>query len=311
MRASGPSKQQVPLPVRIGWQGIQLRVPEGWFLKGYTGEWKEGYLQIGSPGSTEIDIKWVRSRRRTDLPYVLRQFLRRIERAKRRIRQPYLGTIKPIDEETLEFRWQSDERALGQIRRYPDCHTIVLIQARSGSRHETLHHLARAIFETLSVKPDPDGWVVWSLYGLCTAVPERFRLAKAQILTGQTRLIFRHRREHLLIERIARAEQLRKGYTFEEWANLWLKWEPYRRSARSKLDSTPEMVPSLRLSARLPLSTAIAETVRSVLTLHRPAWYVEAIAWVAPERNTIFHIHYQTPRKNALLEEVLARTRCP
>jgi len=59
------------------------------------------------------------------------------------------------------------------------------------------------------------------------------------------------------------------------------------------------------------LSTAIAETVRSVLTLHRPAWYVEAIAWVAPERNTIFHIHYQTPRKNALLEEVLARTRCP
>ncbi len=305
-RASGHSAPSTPLPVLIGWQGIQIRVPSEWFLKGYTGDWNDGYLQIGSPGSTEIDIKWVRSRRRTDLHYVLSQFLKRMERAKRRARQPYSGTIKPLDEHTLEFRWQSDERALGQIRRYPDCHTIALIQMRTASRHEPLHQLARPIFDTLSVKPDPDGWVVWSLYGLCTAVPERFRLAKAQVLSGHTRLFFRARREHLLIERIARAEQLMKGYTFEEWASLWLRWGSLRR-----VECHPQGDGAFRMGASLPFGAAVAEAIRGLATLHRPAWRVEAVAWFQPERNAVFHIQHQTPRPNTLLEEVYARTRCP
>lgn len=308
MRASGSLARQLPLPVLIGWQGIQLQVPDGWYLKGYTGEWREGYLQIGSPGKTEIDIKWIRSRRRTDLRYVLQQFLKRIERIHRRARHPYTGSITPIDEHTLSFRWQADERALGQIRRYPDCHTIALIQIRSPSRHETLHQLASAIFNTLSVEPDSKGWTVWSLYGLCTAVPERFRLAKAQILTGQTRLIFRFHREYLLIERIARAEQLMKGYTFEEWLHLWLKWSQFVPKSLVPLEAP---ACGMRLSARLAFGSAFAEAIRGLCTLHRPAWRVEAVAWLDPNRNAIFHIQHQTPRRNPLIEEVYARTQCP
>jgi hypothetical protein len=29
---------RVPLPVRIAWQGIQLQVPEEWFLNGFSGD---------------------------------------------------------------------------------------------------------------------------------------------------------------------------------------------------------------------------------------------------------------------------------
>ncbi|MCS7209314.1 MAG: hypothetical protein NZ874_07060, partial [Fimbriimonadales bacterium] len=55
------------LPTLIGWQGIRLNTPPDWFLKGYSGNWREGVLQIGSPQSAEIDLKWSRVRRKTDL----------------------------------------------------------------------------------------------------------------------------------------------------------------------------------------------------------------------------------------------------
>ncbi|MCX7992776.1 MAG: hypothetical protein N2651_03805, partial [Fimbriimonadales bacterium] len=193
------SQASPALPTLIGWQGIRLNVPTDWFLKGYSGEWRDGFMQIGSPHSAEIDLKWTRSRRKTDLNFVLHQFLKKLERAKHKARQPFAGTLHPVDEHHIEFRWRSDERAVGRIRRYPEQHTIVLIQLRSTSKHDALFQVARPIFESVRVAPDADGWVEWSLYGLQTAAPADFRLEKAQVLTGQTRLSLHRRHERLLI----------------------------------------------------------------------------------------------------------------
>ncbi len=295
------------LPATIGWQGIALQVPAEWYLKGYTGDWREGYLQIGSPTTTEIDIKWVRSRRKTDLHYVLQQFLKRLEREQRRHRQKFTGTINTVDDHLLEFRWTSDERGLGQIRRCAECQTIALIQIRSASKHEPLYQIARPIFATLTDHPDEEGWVTWSLYGLHTALPARFRLEKAQVLTGQTRLQFRYRRERLLIERIARAEQLLKGYRFEEWTDLWLKWEAYQ-GEREPFDQEGDT--GLHLASRLRWGALVAESLLSLPILHLPAYRVRMVAWQCPERNAVFHIQHRSPRKSNLLEEVMARTLC-
>ncbi|MFQ3611717.1 MAG: hypothetical protein SNJ72_09535 [Fimbriimonadales bacterium] len=306
-RAGAPARPTPPLPVTIGWQGISLQVPAEWYLKGYTGDWREGYLQIGSPTSTEIDIKWVRSRRKTDLHYVLQQFLKRLEREKRKARHKFTGSIQTLSDHLLEFRWSADERGLGQIRRCEHCQTIALIQIRSSSKHEALYQIARPIFATLSDHPEEDGWVTWSLYGLHTALPARFRLEKAQVLTGQTRLIFRYRRERVLVERVARAEQLLKGYTFEEWVNGWLKWEAYP-GIREPFEQDGDT--GLHLSSRLGASALIAESLMSLPILHLPAYRVRMVAWLCPERNAVFHIQHRSPRRTDLLEEVMARTLC-
>ncbi len=306
-RAGAPARHLNTLPVPIGWQGISLQVPAEWYLKGYTGDWREGYLQIGSPTTTEIDIKWVRSRRKTDLHFVLQQFLKRLERDKRKRRHKFTGSIQAIDDHLLEFRWSADERGLGQIRRCAECQTIVLIQIRTASKHEPLYQIARPIFETLTDHPDEEGWVRWSLYGLDTALPARFRLEKAQVLTGRTRLQFRYRRERVLVERIARAEQLLKGYNFEEWVNLWLKWEAYR-GEREPFEQEGDT--GLHLSTQLGLGALIPESLMSLPVLHLPAYRVRMLAWLCPQRNAVFHILHRSPRRTDLLEEVMARTLC-
>ncbi|MFN3690151.1 MAG: hypothetical protein ACK4UU_04415, partial [Fimbriimonadales bacterium] len=306
--AAGVSKASPALPTLIGWQGIRLNAPPDWFLKGYSGDWREGFLQVGSPHSAEIDLKWTRSRRQTDLNYVLQQFLKRLERTKHKARQPFAGTIHPVDAHTIEFRWRADERAVGRIQRYPEHHTIVLIQLRSASRHDALFQIARPIFESLRVAPDADGWVEWSLYGLQTAAPAAFRLEKSQVLTGQTRLMLRCRHERLLIERIARAEQLLKGYEFAEWVDYWLRWHGWRGAREPFTWGANDF--GVHLRSHLRGGALLAECVVSPLRLRLPAWRVRAVAWLCKERNTVFHIQHRSPFRSNLIEEVMARTVC-
>ncbi|MCS7301249.1 MAG: hypothetical protein NZ556_06820 [Fimbriimonadales bacterium] len=296
------------LPTLIGWQGIRLNAPPDWFLKGYSGEWRDGFLQVGSPASAEIDLKWTRSRRRTDLRYVLQQFLNKLERTKRKARQPFTGALHPVDANCIEFRWRSDERAVGRIQRFPEHHTIVLIQLRSASKHDALFQWARPIFDSLRVAPDADGWVDWSLYGLQTAAPADFRLEKAQVLTGQTRLLLRRRSERLIIERVARAEQLLKGYEFAEWVDYWLRWRGWR-GVREPF-TWSENDHGVHLTTRLGVGALLTECVVSPLRLCLPAWRVRAVAWLCQERNTVFHIQHFSPYRSNLLEEVMARTVC-
>ncbi|MCX7924354.1 MAG: hypothetical protein N2554_00920 [Fimbriimonadales bacterium] len=305
---AGEAKASPALPNLIGWQGIRLHTPPDWFLKGYSGEWRDGFMQIGSPHSAEIDLKWTRSRRKTDLNYVLQQFLKQLERAKRKARQPFAGTIHPVDEHCIEFRWRSDERAVGRIQRDPEHHTILLIQLRSASKHDALFQLARPIFESVRVAPDEDGWVEWSLYGLQTAAPADFRLEKAQVLTGQTRLTLSRRHERLLIERIARAEQLMKGYELAEWADYWLRWRNWRGVREPFTWSEHDF--GVHLKTRLGWGALLNECVVSPLRLRLPAWRVRAVAWFCKERNTVFHLQHFSPFRSNLIEEVMARTVC-
>ncbi|MFN7017229.1 MAG: hypothetical protein ACK4P5_08730 [Fimbriimonadales bacterium] len=305
---AGVSKAPPALPTLIGWQGIRLNAPPDWFLKGYSGEWREGFLQVSSPHSAEIDLKWTRSRRLTDLNHVLQQFLKQLERAKRKAHQPFTGTLHPLNAHCIEFRWRSDERAVGRIQRYPEHHTIVLIQLRSASRHDALFQIARPIFESLRVAPDADGWVEWSLYGLQTAAPAEFRLLKSQILTGQTRLTLSRRHERLIIERIARAEQLLKGYEFTEWVDYWLRWHGWR-GVREPF-TWGENDCGVHLRSRLNWGALLTECTVSPLRLRLPAWRVRAVAWLCKERNTVFHIQHFSPFRSNLIEEVMARTVC-
>jgi hypothetical protein len=306
-RAGGATTVRVPLPVRIAWQGIQLQVPEEWFLNGFSGDWREGLLTISSPGRTHLDLKWVRTKARSDLQLHLQQFLKRLERDARKQRARFSGTLEPDDNAGFRFRWSGLEHAVGRIQRCPECHCITLMQLRTAARHEPLHTLASAIFDTLRDHPDEDGWVEWSLYGLRTAVPERFRLEKQAILTGQTRLVFRAGRERLLVERIARAEQLLKEWSLPEWAQVWLRWEQWHGTAEPlELENHP----ALRLQGRLSGGHLITETLPALLTLRLPAWRIDAALWLCPKRNTLYHILHQHSRKSELLNEVIARTVC-
>jgi hypothetical protein len=61
-RRAGVSSDLTALPTRIGWQGLRLDAPADWYLKGYSGDWQEGFLQVGSPHSMELDLKWSRTR---------------------------------------------------------------------------------------------------------------------------------------------------------------------------------------------------------------------------------------------------------
>ncbi len=297
----------MPLPVHIAWQGIQLLLPNEWFLNGFSGDWREGVLTISSPGKTHLDIKWVRTKKRSDLQFHLQQFLKRLERDARKRRVRFTGSIEPDGKTGYRFRWSGHEQAVGRIRRCPECQCITLMQLRSASRHEPLHTLACAIFDTLVDHPDDEGWVEWSLYGLQTAIPDRFRLESHTILTGQTRLAFRAGRERLIVERIGRAEQHMRGWSMPDWVRVWLHWERWHGALEPFEFDGDEAV---LLQGQLRAGALLTESLQSLLGLRLPAWRIRAVAWFCPERNALFHVLHQSARKSHLLDEVMAKTIC-
>ncbi len=304
---SHPATQpaRIPLPELIAWQGIQLWVPRGWFLNGFNGDWREGVLTVSSPGQTHLDIKWVRTRARSDLRFHLQRFLRRLERDARRRGARFTATMDADGTHSIRFRWSGHEQAVGRIHRCPKCQCITLMQLRSASRHEPLHTLASAIFDSVRDHPDERGWVAWSLYGLTTKLPARFRLEQHAILTGQTRLVFRSGREQLIVERVARAQQLMRGWELPDWAHHWLGWHRWHsRTHWLELEGQPYLL----LEGRLRWLALLSETLTSLLTLRRPAWRLHAAAWLDEKANAVFHVLHRSSRKSELLKEIIVAT---
>lgn len=293
------------LPTWIGWQGIRLGVPEGWFLNGFSGNEREGVLQICSPGSLTVEVKWVRSGKASDLRFHLDRYLGLIEREARKRKQRFTGRIESVSPDHLEFTWKADRKAVGMVRRCAQCGCILLAQV-SGRQGEHLHTLASQILRTLRDHSE-DGWLEWSLYGLCTAVPERFRLETHQLLSGKTCLIFRFHRERLRVERLARAEQVLREGNLQAWV---LKWAEEHRWKGSVQPFDLHGHEGFLFEGRVRGVGALREVWGAFASLHRPALPLRAAFWVCPQRNLLLQVIHQSPRTSNLLEQVLERTGC-
>jgi len=152
-----------------------------------------------------------------------------------------------------------------------------------------------------------DGWSDWSLYGLQTAVPEHFALEQHRIFTGQTRLLFRHRREQVVIERFAQAEQALQDWNVAEWASAWGEWRLFKGQVNEHLWRNHE---GAIMIGRLKGFRWAREFEQSVFRLHRPALRVRGAVWHCPNRNLILHVRHQGPRRSDLLEQMIERTIC-
>jgi hypothetical protein len=293
------------LPTLIGWQGVRLRVPNGWFFNGFSGNWREGVLQIASQGATTLDVKWVRSKKPSDLRLHLDKYLKKIEQDARKRKQRFTGRVETVSEQHLEFQWKSDRKGIGIVRRCPNCQCITLTQI-SGLRNTPIHVLAFHIFDTLQ-DCSGDGWNDWSLYGLQTAVPERFLLEHQRIMTGQTRLLFRYRREQILIERFAQAEQSLQDWSLQDWTDVGAEWRTFKKQVEEVSWRNHK---GISMNGRLKGFRWMREFEQGIFRLHRPALRVRAALWHCTNRNQILHVRYQSPRRSGLLEQIIERTVC-
>lgn len=294
------------LPSLIGWQGISLRAPEGWYLNGVHGTWREGVFQVASRGVCAVDVKWVRSQKASDLRFHLDRYLSKMEKDARKRKSGFSGKVEKHSDESLSFTWKADRKAVGIARRCPECRCIILAQV-SGSRTDSVSTLASQIFSTLQ-DHSSDGWSTWCLYGLHTQVPEEFQLEKHRLLTGQTRLLFRHRREVLQIERIAQAEQLLNGNLPSQWGQFYREWRAYKGIWEERAYHRHQ---GAHFSGRLKMFPLVRECEQGLIRFQKPALKAHIAVWHCEPRNMLVHVVAQGGKKTqSLLEQVVERTQC-
>ena len=61
---------------KLGWQGLELEVPEPWDLSAHSGSYRKGYLRLDDGERIRLEVRWEHQRRRVDIGDVVARSLK-------------------------------------------------------------------------------------------------------------------------------------------------------------------------------------------------------------------------------------------
>jgi len=291
----------------VGWQGVVAEVPADWNLAAVSGDEKSGYFRVDSAGSLMLEAKWSSVGSQVDLYNKLDAYLSDMRRKARKRRTSFEHKIKSKDAGVLAFSWRSDRKAQGRLWRCDGCGRVIIAQV-SGSPSDDVQNLASQILPTIQDHSE-DGWRTWAMYDLIADVPPGYVLEKHQLMSGYIQLLFRKGSSRLVIERWGLANVALKHADLREWfadrAAYDLK--PYRYSIQ---DVEFEEESGIRIAGRRAGLRQALKSAYELITLRKPAMYLDGYVWVCRESNRIYSIQSLHPKNEDIADEVLERVGC-
>ncbi|GEM_PF-575126 len=312
------------LPRLIGWQGFTLNVPETWDLTGFSGNDGAGYLRIDDGEEQGLEIKWSTERssgkgatppdveaRRVTYFRALKDTARK---KKLELAVKELDTYRPVvrPERTVSgFSWVGDRKAYGAVWYCSVCRRVVIAQAlgeRTGKGG--LKAVAEKVLGSLSCHDaDPD-WRVWSLYDLYVEVPRDYALLSQQLMNVYLRLTFAKSAARLSVEQWAVANVARRDAYLDAWVGANAKGEA-AQARYTPEEATVHGHPAIRLEGGPAVGLPMAEVVKQVGRLQRPATRFTGLAWECTVSNKIHLVEAMRPPAYAdPVPAVAARTLC-
>ncbi len=208
----------------IAWQGITLRVPEGWNIGAIGGDRLQGYMRIDSAEMPRIEIKWQHSPGFIDVSQVVDKYIGEMQKKTKKGESPVevrrdtdlLSKRKMRAKTLICFDWKSDSTGHGAGWYCDRCERMMLVQVMAKP-DEDGEALAREIIGDME-DHSRGGWTRWSAYGLDTAVPDRFALTDQKLMAGLIEFKFESEGEDIVIGRWGMANVALKSRELASWA---------------------------------------------------------------------------------------------
>lgn len=229
---------------RIGWQGIEMDVPEGWDIAAVSGGGgsNDGYLRIEDSQLPRVEMKWAYEDGFVDLEKMVDNYLNKLEKGQKGQEPPEVNrdarvvSKRKMQKKALQcFTWYNAEeelRGYGAAWFCPDCRHAVIAQVTSRTDEEG-EDLAERVITSIQDHPG-DNWIRWATWGFEAQTPERFKMTGSELMAGHIQLSFKRdaaaddarsimlqnvaRPEELTLGRWGMANVLLKDMTLEEWA---------------------------------------------------------------------------------------------
>jgi len=309
-------------PRLIGWQGFTLRVPEACDLTGFSGDDTSGHLRIDDSEELAVEIKWGTepAKQKTEPDPAGRRetyfaSLQKTARKKKLDLQTKEGNapravLRP-DRTVAGFTWLGDRKAVGAVWYCRTCRRVVIAQVlgpRSGKG--AFGTVSEAILGSLECHDREAGWRTWALYDLVTQVPSEYALASQQLMNVYLRLSFAHKASRLTVEQWALANVARRDAYLDVWLAVNAKGEMHEARYEAS-EGEAQGHPALLLTGGLAFGMPMAQVVKQVTNLRKPATRFSGVAWECEPSNKLYLVEgMRAANEPDRIAAIAARTLC-
>jgi hypothetical protein len=316
---------------RLGWQGIELTVPEEWNLGGIGGGQEEGYLRIQDAEMARVELKWATSTGFVDIDAAVDGYLKKIRQDQKQSKDMEIDTDasvvskRKMRKKVLRgFSWRSDMHGLGAAWYCADCKRTFIAQVLTKPEEDGPALAERVL---AGIKDHPTGgWLRWATYNFDAQVPEDFSLTARKLMAGHIQLTFKRDvaartarsimlqnlvvPEELTLARWGMAGTMLKNKTLQQWAAD----EMGTRLKRIKPELEPTEtngheavhVSATNLSLQGPLFRTIARFAEVPY-----ADRIRGLIWHCPKSNSVHLVQMLIDYTNEqLLSEIASRFEC-
>ena len=300
----------------IGWQGITVRVPEGWHIGAISGEDDEGYLRIQDDEMVRLEIKWEQAGKFVDMETLVEKYLNDIERRSRRTQPPmktrHSSRAKGHDKQgrrsVVRFAWSTDRHGQGMAWLCDECNRVVITQVMAPL-DEDVRSLGREVLGSLRDHAQ-GGWRTWGTYGFVAEAPEDFKLGGQKLMTGLIEFELERETEKLTLSRRALADVVLRHQSLLDWA----RGEFGKRLRDCACDTDVATVhghEAITVSGR---KSKLGPRVQRFISHCLRRTYgdrVECVIWRCEQTNKIFAVESTVDVETCgLAQEVAQRIRC-
>jgi len=203
----------------IGWQGLELQVPEDWNFSVESGSQQQGFMRLASSLSS-FELKWEKmgKKKKFSLESVVDKLIEKLQKTDKKVKLLKKGSEEVFGHHALYFHFESEYKGYG-VAWYCDKGEKVLLGLFTFKPVE--HEKSRLIFERCldSLKcHTQDDWNTWTLFGFSFKAPSKFDLKERKFLVGHTTMVLYKEEPHpFCVEKIE--------VVFQYWSPANVKFE--------------------------------------------------------------------------------------
>jgi len=295
------NKATLPKFQLIGWQGLEIQMPEDWRLTFDIGDSLKGFIRFASQ-SSNLEIKWETLKKRADfsIDAVSKNLINKIEKSvkKKNFKLLKRQSASVSDHKGVYFHYRTEQECYG-LTWYCDKAEKLFILLHVFKPKE--YRETKPIFEYIvnSLKCHSlDEQALWSIHNFSLKTPSSFRLGKRKILLGHINL-------SLLAEkprpfRVEKAEIFFQCWSlanvkFEDAYNDPEKWfkkyyeKEFRKKFGKKMKTDEFQSTTIREHAAKTFTCTIKSfgliTSHTVTNIHNTIWY-------CPESNRMYMLTF-------------------
>ncbi len=259
----------------VAWQGVELDVPEEWALTGFSGDAREGYMRVDSPGSLVAEVRWASARKAENLRKRLDTYLALVERQAKKRKAVFSARIED-DTAGVRFRYTADRKVYGIIRQCEQCKKVTISQV-SGDDDDPVAGVSQPILRSVRCHTE-DGWTRWAMLNSDFHLPKSYRLVKHKVMSGQLQLEYRHAYRKFVMTRWGLADRMLKRWDVPGWAQQVAGWRHFKGQSSEdhlwghtvyKLNGRPVV------SREWMRRVCMAPVVRHALTVESAVWHCD------------------------------------